>query len=304
MSAGGAGPFLGQFRSALLEIECIDRAAVNEPCHTGVERSLCGIARTLDIDPMHDPTRVADDRDDRSDVEHVVGARECLGERRRVEDIDVGVLDPESGERLCLDSVCSADFVAPVEERAHEVRADETIGTGDDGQHVRILRRPRAGGSGSDPALTARLVAVRGLVQRVTRASVVVDGQTVGEIGSGLCVLVGVTHDDGPDQVRKLADKIWNLRIMADDEGAMNLSIADTTRGVLIVSQFTLYGDTRKGRRPSWIDAARPEVAEPLVEAVVEELRGLGAEVATGIFGADMALELVNDGPVTLLLDV
>ncbi len=146
-------------------------------------------------------------------------------------------------------------------------------------------------------------VLVRGLVQRVARASVVVDGETVGEIGRGLCVLVGVTHDDGPDQVRKLADKIWNLRIMADDDGVMNLSVADTTREVLVISQFTLHGDTRKGRRPSWLEAARPEVAEPLVEEFAGGLRGLGAQVATGVFGADMAVELVNDGPVTLLVE-
>jgi D-tyrosyl-tRNA(Tyr) deacylase len=145
---------------------------------------------------------------------------------------------------------------------------------------------------------------MRGLVQRVRSASVAVDGEVVGEIGPGLCVLVGVTHDDGEPQARKLADKIWNLRVCDDDNGVMNRSVAETTGQVLVVSQFTLYGDTRKGRRPSWVAAARPGQAEPLVEAVVSALRGLGAEVATGRFGAHMGVELVNDGPVTLIVDV
>jgi len=147
---------------------------------------------------------------------------------------------------------------------------------------------------------------VRALVQRVSRARVTVDrGRTaVGDIGPGLCVLVGVTHDDTPARAVKLADRIWNLRIMDDDNGVMNCSVADTTRAVLLVSQFTLYGDTSRGRRPSWLAAAPPEVAEPLVEAVGEELRRLGAEVATGRFRAEMAVELVNDGPVTILLEV
>jgi D-tyrosyl-tRNA(Tyr) deacylase len=145
---------------------------------------------------------------------------------------------------------------------------------------------------------------VRALVQRVTEASVTIDGQVVGAIGAGLCVLVGVTHDDGPDEARKLADKLWNLRIMADADGVMNLPVSATGGELLVISQFTLYGDTRKGRRPSWIDAARPEHAEPLVDALVAELRDLGATVATGRFGADMAVALVNDGPVTLLLEV
>ena len=127
---------------------------------------------------------------------------------------------------------------------------------------------------------------------------------TVGEIGAGLCVLVGVTHDDDEAAARKLADKVWGLRVMADVDGVMNLSVGETTGEVLVISQFTLYGDTRKGRRPSWIAAARPEQAEPLVEAVVDALRDLGATVATGRFGADMAVALVNDGPVTLLVEV
>ena len=147
---------------------------------------------------------------------------------------------------------------------------------------------------------------MRALVQRVSRARVTVDrGRTaVGDIGPGLCVLVGVTHDDTPARAVKLADRIWNLRIMDDDNGVMNCSVADTTRAVLLVSQFTLYGDTSRGRRPSWLAAAPPEVAEPLVEAVGDELRRLGAEVASGRFPAEMAVELVNDGPVTMLLEV
>lgn len=147
---------------------------------------------------------------------------------------------------------------------------------------------------------------MRALVQRVSRARVTVDrGRTaVGDIGPGLCVLVGVTHDDTPARAVKLADRIWNLRIMDDDNGVMNCSVADTTRAVLLVSQFTLYGDTSRGRRPSWLAAAPPEVAEPLVEAVGDELRRLGAEVASGRFRAEMAVELVNDGPVTILLEV
>jgi D-tyrosyl-tRNA(Tyr) deacylase len=140
-------------------------------------------------------------------------------------------------------------------------------------------------------------------VQRVSSASVTVGGEEVGSIGAGLCVLVGVTHDDGRAQALKLAAKIWNLRVMDDDAGVMNRSVADTTRAVLVVSQFTLYGDTSAGRRPSWIAAARPEHAEPLVDAVVAELRSLGATVATGRFRAEMEVALVNDGPVTVLLE-
>ncbi len=141
-------------------------------------------------------------------------------------------------------------------------------------------------------------------MQRVERAKVTVDGEVVGEIGAGLCMLVGVTHDDEPAQARKLAAKLWGLRIMDDSDGVMNLSVADTTGQVLVISQFTLYGDTRKGRRPTWIDAARPERAEPLVDAVAAELRELGATVASGRFRAEMMVELVNDGPVTLMVEV
>ena len=150
---------------------------------------------------------------------------------------------------------------------------------------------------------------MRALVQRVARARVTVvgDGSTpevTGEIGAGTLAFVGVTHDDTPARAAKLADRIWHLRIFDDADGVMNRSVADTTGEVLVVSQFTLYGDTAKGRRPGYADAARPEVAEPLVDAVVAELRALGATVATGRFRADMAVELVNDGPVTLAIEV
>jgi D-tyrosyl-tRNA(Tyr) deacylase len=147
-------------------------------------------------------------------------------------------------------------------------------------------------------------VTVRAVVQRVTSASVTVAGDQVGAIGAGLCVLVGVTHGDTPAEARKVAEKVWHLRIMEDDAGVMNRSVADTTRSVLVVSQFTLYGDTSAGRRPSWIAAARPEHAEPLVDAVVEHLRELGATAATGRFRTEMQVALVNDGPVTVLVDV
>ena len=149
---------------------------------------------------------------------------------------------------------------------------------------------------------------MRAIVQRVEQASVdsTVDGITtrVGEIGPGLLVLVGVTHTDTEQSAGKLADKIWNLRIMSDADGVMNLSVADTTRNVLIVSQFTLYGDTNSGRRPSWIAAAKPEVAEPLVTKVIDELRRLGARVETGRFRTDMKVALVNDGPVTVTIEI
>lgn len=145
---------------------------------------------------------------------------------------------------------------------------------------------------------------MRGLVQRVTQASVTVRGALIGTIGPGLCVLVGVTHGDRPEEARALAAKVWNLRVFDDDDGRMDLPVAAAGGEVLVVAQFTLYGDTRKGRRPSWVKAAPPEQAEPLVDAVVAELRRLGATVATGRFRADMAVELTNDGPVTLLLEV
>ncbi len=145
---------------------------------------------------------------------------------------------------------------------------------------------------------------MRAVVQRVTRAEVRVGGESIGSIGHGLCVLVGVTLDDASAGARKLAERLWKLRIFADDEGKMNRSVADVGGGILLISQFTLYADTAKGNRPSYVAAARPEVAAPLVDEVAEHLRSLGAVVATGRFGADMAVELVNDGPVTISLDV
>ncbi len=137
----------------------------------------------------------------------------------------------------------------------------------------------------------------------MSRARVTVGDDVTGEIGPGVLVLVGVTHGDTEDQARKLADKVWNLRIFDDPDGVMNLSLADTHRSALVVSQFTLYGDTRKGRRPGYSDAARPEQAEPLVGVVIDELEAMGADVATGRFRAEMAVELVNDGPVTLWIE-
>ncbi len=145
---------------------------------------------------------------------------------------------------------------------------------------------------------------VRALVQRVSEASVTVEGETIGQIGPGILALIGITHNDAEAQAKKLADKVWNLRIFDDVDGVMNRSAADEGHAVLVISQFTLYGDTRKGRRPGYADAARPEVAEPLVEAVVNELRALGAVVETGRFRSEMAVALVNDGPVTLSLEV
>lgn len=144
---------------------------------------------------------------------------------------------------------------------------------------------------------------MRALVQRVTRARVTVDDAEVGAIGAGLCVLVGATHDDDPLRAERLAEKVANLRVFDDAEGVMNRSLLDVGGEALVVSQFTLYGRTEKGRRPSWVDAARPEVAEPLVEAVVDALRDRGITVATGRFRTHMQVELVNDGPTTLLVE-
>jgi D-tyrosyl-tRNA(Tyr) deacylase len=146
---------------------------------------------------------------------------------------------------------------------------------------------------------------MRTLVQRVGRASVTVSGEVVGSIGSGLCVLVGVTHTDDHLVAARLADKVWHLRIFDDDDGIMNCALADLDDPqVLCVSQFTLYGDTSRGRRPSWIGAAPGPVAEPLVQAFATRLQKLGATVATGRFGAAMEVQLVNEGPVTLMLEL
>jgi len=140
---------------------------------------------------------------------------------------------------------------------------------------------------------------MKAVLQRVTRASVVVDGEVVGAIDKpGVLALVGVTHDDGPAQVETIARKIADLRILHDEK-----SVADVGAPVLVVSQFTLYGDARKGRRPTWNQAAPGPVAEPLVDAVVAALRDRGLTVETGRFGADMQVELVNDGPVTILME-
>ncbi len=144
---------------------------------------------------------------------------------------------------------------------------------------------------------------MRVVVQRVTGAVVTVDGDEVGRIGSGLSALVGVTHTDDADTARAMAAKLWHLRVFDDDAGVMNRSAADVGGEVLVVSQFTLYGDASAGRRPSWVAAARPEHAEPLVAEVVAALRALGATVATGRFGAEMQVTLTNDGPVTLILE-
>jgi D-aminoacyl-tRNA deacylase len=140
---------------------------------------------------------------------------------------------------------------------------------------------------------------VRALLQRVERAAVTVDGVVTGAIEAGLVALVGITHTDTAVQVQTMARKVHELRILRGEH-----SIADGAGAILVISQFTLYADTRKGRRPSWLKAAPGAVAEPLVELFVQELRGRGAEVATGVFGADMRVELVNDGPTTVLLEV
>jgi D-aminoacyl-tRNA deacylase len=143
---------------------------------------------------------------------------------------------------------------------------------------------------------------VRALVQRVARAAVRVDGETVGSIGAGMLVLLGVTHDDDEAACDRLADKVAALRIFGDEEGRMNEALGER-REILVVSQFTLYGDARKGRRPTWAAAAPGSVAEPLVDALVTALADLGVSVQTGVFGADMRVGLVNDGPITVLLE-
>lgn len=145
---------------------------------------------------------------------------------------------------------------------------------------------------------------MRVVVQRVASAAVDVAGERIAEIGPGLLLLVGVTHGDSEAEARALAAKIANLRIFADDAGKMNRSAIDAGAEAIVVSQFTLYADTRKGRRPSFIDAAQPETAAPLVDLLAAELRALDLSVSTGRFGAEMAVSLVNDGPVTILMDM
>jgi D-tyrosyl-tRNA(Tyr) deacylase len=144
---------------------------------------------------------------------------------------------------------------------------------------------------------------MRVLIQRVSKASVTVEEQTISSIGKGLLILLGIGHDDGEEQVTFLAEKTANLRIFEDKQGKTNLSILDVKGEAIVVSQFTLYANTSKGRRPSFIEAALPEVAEPLVNRFVELLRGHGVPTQTGKFGAPMAVEIHNDGPVTIWLE-
>ena len=144
---------------------------------------------------------------------------------------------------------------------------------------------------------------MRLLIQRVSKASVTVDQQTISKIGKGLLILLGIGHSDGEVQAAFLAEKTANLRIFEDEQGKTNLSVLDVKGEAIVVSQFTLYADTRKGRRPSFIDAALPEVAAPLVERFIELLRSHGVPTQTGKFGADMKVEIHNDGPVTIWLE-
>ncbi|MAE05976.1 MAG: D-tyrosyl-tRNA(Tyr) deacylase [Nitrospinae bacterium] len=144
---------------------------------------------------------------------------------------------------------------------------------------------------------------MRAVLQRVRKSSVSVSGEVVGEIGGGILALMAVAPGDSEREVRYMADKISNLRIFPDEAGKMNRSLLDTGGEMLVVSQFTLYGDCRKGRRPSFVAAASPEVAEALIEKFIEEVETLGVKTAAGRFGAMMEVELINDGPVTLLLD-
>ena len=144
---------------------------------------------------------------------------------------------------------------------------------------------------------------MRVVLQRVSSASVTIGGAVAGAIGRGFCLLVGFTHDDTAERVDWMADKVAGLRLFSDADGKMNLGLAEVRGSLLVISQFTLYGDTSRGRRPSFIDAARPEAAIPLYERLVAAFRSRGFEVATGEFGADMQVEIHNDGPVTLILE-
>lgn len=166
---------------------------------------------------------------------------------------------------------------------------NEVLATGCSRAHGRVARIVRP---------------MRALIQRVERASVTVDTEVTGQIGAGLLALIGVKPTDSQAEAEKLASKVWNLRIFEDEAGKMNLSASDRNLSVLVVSQFTLYGDASNGRRPSFIEAARPEHAEPLIESLMQHLRTLGANVESGRFRTDMKVELVNDGPITLMVEV
>lgn len=144
---------------------------------------------------------------------------------------------------------------------------------------------------------------MRAVIQRVSQASVTVEGRVAGAIGCGFLILLGVTHGDGPEQAEWMAAKIAGLRLFADERGLTNLALADVGGAALVVSQFTLYADARKGRRPSFTDAAPPELAEPLVEHFIAALQKQGISVASGVFRAEMQVALVNDGPVTIILE-
>jgi D-aminoacyl-tRNA deacylase len=145
---------------------------------------------------------------------------------------------------------------------------------------------------------------VRALVQRVSSASVSVDGELVGSIGPGLCVFAGVTHDDDDSTAERMADKLWHLRVFADEAGLTNRCASELDAELMVISQFTLYADTARGRRPSFVAAADPQHAEPLVDRLVGALVELGASVVTGRFRAQMAVTLTNDGPLTIMLEV
>jgi D-tyrosyl-tRNA(Tyr) deacylase len=144
---------------------------------------------------------------------------------------------------------------------------------------------------------------MRALLQRVSSATVTVNDRVVGRIADGFVILLGVTHTDSEEEAEWLARKVAGLRVFDDADGKMNASLADVNGELLVISQFTLYGDSRKGRRPSYTEAARPEQAEPLVDYFIEQLRGMGYNVATGVFGAHMDVEIHNDGPVTLMVE-
>ncbi len=153
------------------------------------------------------------------------------------------------------------------------------------------------------PRFHDTIYSMRLLIQRVSSASVSVEGRTVGKIGQGLVILAGFSHRDGREQVDQLAEKAVNLRIFEDGKGKMNLSLSEAGGGILLISQFTLYADCRRGRRPSFTEAARPDQAGEIYHQLIEKFRGYGIDVQTGIFGARMSVEIHNDGPVTMMLD-